>query len=41
MEKVERVEREERKAVAGQRSNIYGLLATVFRQEVSSELLHV
>ena len=32
-------EKEERSALAMQRSNIYGLLAAVFRQEVTSEFL--
>ena len=37
--RVEKAKKEERTAVARQRSNIYGLLATVFRQEVTSDLL--
>ena len=32
-------ERQERTAEAGQRSNVYGLLATIYRQEVTLELL--
>ena len=36
---MEKKEREERKAVAGQRSNTYGLLATLYRQEITSDLL--
>ena len=34
-----KAEKEERTAVARQRSNIYGLLATVYRQEISPDLL--
>jgi TorA maturation chaperone TorD len=34
-----KTEKQERTAVAKQRSNVYGLLATVFRKEVTSELL--
>ena len=33
------MEKEDRTAVAGQRSNVYGLLAAVYRQEVTSDLL--
>jgi len=36
---VEDTKKQERKAVAGQRSNVYGFLATVYRQEVTSDLL--
>lgn len=36
---MEKTEKEERKAVAKQRSSIYGLLATVYRQEVNSDFL--
>ncbi len=36
---MENTEKKERKAVAGQRSNVYGFLATVYRQEVTSDLL--
>jgi TorA maturation chaperone TorD len=37
--RVEKEKKEERTAVARQRSNVYGLLATVFRQEVTPYLL--
>jgi TorA maturation chaperone TorD len=37
---VGKTENQERTAVARQRSNVYGLLATVYRQEVTSDLLH-
>jgi TorA maturation chaperone TorD len=36
---VKKTEKQNMTALAGQRSNIYGLLATVFRQEVTSDLL--
>jgi TorA maturation chaperone TorD len=36
---MEKTEKQQREAVAGMRSNLYGLLATVYRQEASSELL--
>ncbi len=35
-----KTENQKRTAEAGQRSNVYGLLATVYRQEVTLELLH-
>jgi TorA maturation chaperone TorD len=37
---VDKTENQKRTAEAGQRSNVYGLLATVYRQEVTLELLH-
>ncbi len=37
---MENMENKERMTVARQRSNIYGLLATVYSQEVTSDLLH-
>ena len=33
-------EKAQRMAVARQRSNVYGLLASVYRQEVNADLLH-
>lgn len=36
---MEETEKEERKAVAGQRRHVYGLLSTIYRQEVTSDLL--
>jgi TorA maturation chaperone TorD len=36
---VEKTEKQKMTALARQRSNIYGLLATVFRQEVTSDFL--
>jgi TorA maturation chaperone TorD len=37
---VDNTEKVQRMAVARQRSNIYGLLASVYRQEVTADLLH-
>jgi len=36
---VGKTEKAQKMAVAGHRSNVYGLLATVFRQEITSDLL--
>lgn len=36
---MDKTERQQKAAVAGMRSNLYGLLATVYRQELTSDLL--